>query len=122
MATRKIFRRNNPVIPLFHIEEMDVLDNFRHPNFFLFFLFSDLKHCALIFFPAYIKPHVLAYSERAIDVFDSTNGVWIQTVQIPKVSETNEVSILHQLTKQYHDMKSEHVRSTANLERPDGNH
>ena len=41
--------------------------------------------CLYLIFLAYSHPYVISFSERAIDVFDSSSAEWLQTIPIKKV-------------------------------------
>lgn len=36
-------------------------------------------------FAAYSHPYVISFSERAVDVFDSSTAEWLQTIPLKKV-------------------------------------
>ena len=52
---------------------------------------AHLIECNVLSFSAYSHPYVISFSERAIDVFDSSSAEWLQTIPLKKVTMLKQI-------------------------------
>ena len=52
----------------------------------------------MLSFAAYSHPYVISFSERAIDVFDSSSAEWLQTIPLKKVTVLKQSKVAICLT------------------------
>ena len=67
----------------------------------------------MLLFAAYSHPYVISFSERAIDVFDSSSAEWLQTIPLKKVTilkQSKVVIYLTSITREVHAQSLSHQR------------